>query len=126
MVAISLEVASDEIIESLVCAAEFDIGFYDDRIIGLHQGVEELVYADWPARFVANLEGIALEHPGHCHGTGELDNVGEVQLGKRFGIVANLEFFFGCVEDFPRLGEIGFCVLLDLLIGKDRPGAVLP
>ncbi|GAI17067.1 unnamed protein product, partial [marine sediment metagenome] len=39
-----LDIPANEIVESLVCAAQFDVTLYDDRIITLYKWVQEFVH----------------------------------------------------------------------------------
>ena len=96
-----LEVASDEVVEGLVGAAEFDVGFDHDRVPALHEGVHELVDVDGLAGLVAILEGVAFEHSGDGHFLAELEGIDEGHFVEPFGVVADFDFVGGHVEDLP-------------------------
>ena len=58
----ALQVAAHQQIESLVGAAEFDVGFERDGVVALHQRVEQLVHGDRLLFLEAFVEVVALEH----------------------------------------------------------------
>ena len=75
-----LQLASHQQVEFLVCAADFEVGFQRDRVVALHQRVEEFVDRDWLVVFVAFAEIVALQHARDGMGRGELDHVGRGQF----------------------------------------------
>jgi len=120
-----LYVAANEVVEGLVGAAKLYVAFDHNRVVALHQGVEEFVGIDVDVGGEALLEGIALEHLGDGLFGGNLDKLNKGQFGEPFAVVPDFEFFFGGVEDFAGLLEVGFCVLLDFLGREDGPCCVL-
>ncbi len=117
-----LEVAADEVVEGLISAAEFDVGFDHDGVPALHEGVHEFVDVDGFAGFVAFLEGVAFEHSCDGHFLAELEGIDEGHFVEPFGVVAEFDFFGGHVEDFSGLFEVGFGVGIDLFAGEDGAG----
>ena len=57
-----LQRAADQQIEFLIGAAELDVGAQRDRVIALHQRIQELVHGDRLAGLVALAEVLTLEH----------------------------------------------------------------
>ena len=107
------ELATRQQVEQLVGAAQLDIGFDDDRVVGLHERVEEFVQADGLAVGVALVEVVALEDAGHREVAGQLQQVLHVERKQPLGVVAQGGLLG--VEDLERLVDVGLGVRLDLL-----------
>ena len=65
LVVVLLQFATDQKIEFLICAAQFEICFQRNGVISLHQGVQKFVDGDRLAAFVALAEIVPLEHARH-------------------------------------------------------------
>src|SRR5215203_4237177 len=62
--------AHEQVVE-LVCAPQLDVGFYRDRVIGLHQRIEELRQRDLVVRGVPLAEVVALQDAGQGRRPGQ-------------------------------------------------------
>ena len=67
----ALHVAREEQVERLVGAAELDVGADRDRVVALHERIEQLEHRDRRARGEALGEVVALEHLGDRGGARE-------------------------------------------------------
>ena len=56
------ELAASQQVEQLVGTAELDVGFDDDRVVSLHDRVEELMHGDGLVARIAVVEVVALEN----------------------------------------------------------------
>jgi hypothetical protein len=106
-----LQLPPHQQIELLVGAAQFDIGLQRNRVITLHQRVEELVDRDRLVAMVALGKVIALEHA--CHGVrcGEANHV-----DRRHPIhPRRVEHHLGAaaIEDAEYLFGVGFGITRD-------------
>ena len=116
------EVTSGEKVEDLVVAAHLEVGLDDDGIVRLEHGVDELVQRDGLAVDVAVVEVLALEDARHVELAHELEHVSQ---GERLDPVAVVDDARALgVEDLHGLRDVGLRVLLDLLLGEGRTGAV--
>jgi hypothetical protein len=88
-----LQVPAHEQVELLVGAAQFQVAFQRDRVVALHQGVEELVDRDRRPRLEALVEVVALHHPGHRVLGGQLDHSAGAQGVAPLAVVANFGLF---------------------------------
>ena len=90
--------AGEQVVE-LVGAAELDVGLDRDRVVGLHQRVEELGDRDRLLRLHPLLEVVALEDPRDGDRPREPDDVGVGQLREPLAVVPHLGALG--VEDRP-------------------------
>ena len=74
-----LQLAAEQDVEGLIGAAELDVGADLDRVVRLHERIEELVDADRRAVAIALGEVVALEHARHGALRAETDHVLEAQ-----------------------------------------------
>ncbi len=88
--AIALQVPPDQQVERLIGASELDVRPHDDRVVPLHEGIEEFVQTDRDARAISLLEVVTLEHPGHRHARREPDHLFERQPGEPFAVSPDL------------------------------------
>jgi hypothetical protein len=117
---LALEVATDEIVEELIVATEFDIGFHGDRIVSLEDGVLKFGQADGDALFVAFGEVIPLKHAGDVDLSVEAKKVGTRKFGEPLPVPADFCFFR--IDNFENLVGVGLGVLFDDLRFKGRAG----
>ena len=104
------ELAAGKQVEQLVGAAELHIGLDDDRVVGLHERVEEFVQADGLAVGVAVVEVVALKDAGHREVAREASTGPPCSSAEQpFGVVAQCGLLG--IEDLERLVDIGLCVL---------------
>ena len=75
-----MTVAAREQVVELVGAAELDVGLDRDRVVGLHQRVEELGDRDRPPRGEALREVVALEDLRDGRRARQAEDLGEVEL----------------------------------------------
>ena len=75
----ALHVAADQQVEVLVRAAQFDVGAQRDRIVRLHQRVEELVHVNRHAVPKALREIVALQQARHGVVAAQADDIGRRQ-----------------------------------------------
>jgi len=108
---LTLEVASDEVIEKLIVATEFDVGLDGDRVVALEHGVLKFGEADGDALFVAFGEVVPFEHAGDVDLAVEAKEIGAGKFCQPFSVAA--DFGFLGIEDFEDLVGVGFGVLLD-------------
>ncbi len=103
--------------------ADLDVRLQSDGVVGLHEGVEELVDVDGVAALAPQGEVVALEELADGEVGGDLDQLLEVELAQPFGVVADDRAV--AVEDAEGLLGVGAGVLLDLLEREHGAGAVL-
>jgi hypothetical protein len=115
---LALEVATDKIVEELVVATEFDIGFHGDRIVSLEDGVLKFGQANGDALFVAFGEIIPLKHAGDVDLSVKSKKVGAREFGEPLSVSADFSFFG--IDNFKNLVGVGFGVLFDGLRFKGR------
>jgi hypothetical protein len=106
-------VAPHEEVVELVGPTELHVGVDGDRVVGLHQRVEELGQRDRVPGSVAFAEVVALEDAGDGRRAGQLYDVRHREGRQPLGVVANLGAIR--VEDHVGLLEVGARVLLYLL-----------
>ena len=120
---ILLHLATDQQVEFLVGAAEFHVCLERDRIVALHDRVEELVDRyRLPAR-VPLAEVVALQHAGDRVMRRELDEAGCVHGSHPARVEVDARRLF--VEDLEDLGFVGFGIGLDFFRRQRRTGRVL-
>ena len=81
--------------------------------------------ADGVAVFVPNLKSISLQHPRDRDRSGQLDHIGQPQIGRPFAIVSHLDLFRRHIQNFTGLVEITLGILLNLIGGQYRAGGIL-
>jgi len=108
---LTLEVATDEIVEQLVVTSEFDVGLYGHGVVALEDGILELGEADGNTLFVAFGKVVTFEHPGNVHLAVQTEQIGAGEFGEPFPVAAHLGFFW--IDDLEDLVGVGFGVLLD-------------
>ncbi|MNK76036.1 hypothetical protein D3C87_955970 [compost metagenome] len=118
-----LDLAAHEEVELLVGAAHLDVRLDGDRVVALHQGVEELVEGDGIVALVALGKVIARQHLGDRGLGRQFDGVSEGHAVQPLPVPVDLGL--GEVEDQAQLVEVGLGVLLDFLEGEGRPGGFL-
>ena len=113
------DVAAVEKIEELVSPADLEIGIDSYRVIGLAEGVEDLVSSN--RRFVLEpfCKVFALEDGLERLLSQQSKHVGGAHLRKPLGVVADLGVLG--IEDLEGLIEVGLGVGLHLLLRQDRP-----
>ena len=121
---LALKIASDEVVEELIVAAEFDIGVDGDGVVALKDGVLKLCEADGDALFVAFGEIVAFEHTGDIDLAVEAKEIEAGEFGEPFAVAA--DFGFLGIEDFEDLVGVGFGVLLDGFGIEGRAGFGAP
>ena len=114
--------ATDEQVEFLVGAAQFQIAFECYRVIALHQRVQKFVHADRQAFFEALGKVVALHHAGYVVFARQLNHAARPQGVAPLAVVANLCFVH--IDDQTELVEISFGVFSDLLGSQGRACAV--
>ena len=114
---------ADQQVELLVGAAELDVGLERDRVVALHQRIQELVHRDRLPGLVALGEIVALEHAGDRVLGRELDHARGAHGAEPPGIEVN-DGLFG-VQDLEDLVLVGPGVGLHFLRGQARAGGVL-
>ena len=103
----------------LVGAAELDVGFDGDRVVRLHERVQELRDRDrLPAR-VAPGEVVALQHLRDRHHPRQPNDVGEAELREPLAVAPDLGLLGD--EDLEGLVDIRLGVPVDLVVVQDRP-----
>jgi hypothetical protein len=108
-----LQLPTDQQIELLVGAAEFDIGLQRDRVIALDERVEEFVDRDRLSTFIALVEIVAFEHARDRVLRRQFDHIGGVHRAEPFRIEPQFGAF--AVEYFVYLGCVGFRVCQHVL-----------
>ncbi|ABA51107.1 hypothetical protein BURPS1710b_3413 [Burkholderia pseudomallei 1710b] len=117
-----LQLAADEQVEFLVGAAELEIGVQRDRIVTLHQRVQEFMDRDRDAALEAFREILALEHARDRVARRELDHPIRAERHRPLAVVADLGL---CAIEHERgLLEVGLRVRFDLLARERRAGRV--
>ena len=108
------DLAAGEEVVQLVGAAQLDVRLDRDRVIGLHERIEELRHGDRLLRRVPGGEVVALEQARDGHDPRQPDDVGKAELGEPLAVVAH----FGPlgIEDLHRLVDVRMGVRLDLLV----------
>ena len=115
------DVAAREQVVELVGAAQLDVRLDRDRVVGLHERVEELGDRDRLIRRVALREVVALEQARHGGRSRQAQHRGEVELAQPFAVEAHLEPRRVVVDEELRLLEVALRVRVDLLVGEHRP-----
>ena len=103
-----LQLATDQQIEFLVGATELDVGLQRDRVVTLHERIEEFVDRDGLPALVTLVEIIALEHARDGVFGGQLDHGGSIHCAKPFRVEA--QFGLLAIEHFVYLRRVGFRV----------------
>jgi hypothetical protein len=103
-----LQATTHQQVEFLVGTAEFDVRFQGDRVVALHQRIQEFVDRDRLLRRIALGEIIAFEHACNRVLRGQLDHVGRGHLSEPFAV----ETHFGAlaIEHLEHLLGIGLRV----------------
>ena len=117
------ELAAGKEVEELVAAAHLDVGLDLDRVVRLHDGVQELVQRDGRLGLIALGKVIALENAGDGELGGDREELLEVH-GEHPVTVVDDGRLLG-VEDLHGLGDVSRGVGLDLLLGELRARGVL-
>src|SRR5205814_4196220 len=112
-------VAARQQVEELVLPAELDVSFDRDRIVRLHEGIQQLRYRDRSLLCEPLREVVALEQARDRRRAREPKYFGEVELREPLAVEADLRA--AGVDDRRRVLEVALCVRVDLLTGKDRP-----
>jgi hypothetical protein len=110
---ILLQLPADQQVELLVGAAEFDVGLQGDRVVALHQRIQELMDRDRLSTFIALVEIVALEHARDRVLRRQLDHVGSAHRAEPFRVEA--QFGALAIEHLVDLGRVGFGVRLHVL-----------
>jgi hypothetical protein len=120
---VALDLARHQQVEGLIGAAELHVRLEGDRVVRLHEGIEEFVRGDRIAGRVAFRKIVALEQPRHRVARAELHD-----LGRRHRHPLAVEADFGArhVEHPPRLLDVGCGVALDLLAALRRTRLLAP
>ena len=113
------DLASGQEVVELVGPSELDVRLDRDRVIRLHQGIEELGHGDGLARRESLVEVVALEQARNGGRPREPEHVREVELREPLAVEANLRL--RGVDDLERLLLVGARVRIDLLVREDRP-----
>ena len=120
----SLQLPADQQVELLVGAAELDVGLQRDRVVALHQRIQELVHGDRLVRGEALREIVPLQHPRDRVRRGQADHPGGAQRLAPLGVVADLGP--RGIEHLRRLRVIRLGIGADLLARERRPRRVAP
>jgi hypothetical protein len=108
---LALKIASDEVVEKLVVAAELHIGVDGDGVVALKDGILKFGEADGDALFVAFGEVVAFEHAGDIDLAVEAQEIEAGEFGEPFSVAA--DFGFLGIENFEDLFGVGFGVLFN-------------
>ena len=92
---LALKVAADQQIEPLVGAAKFHVGFERDRVVALHQRIQQFVHRDRQLVLQAVREVFALDDSCDGVARGELDE----SVGAKDRHPAAVEIDDGCLRD---------------------------
>ena len=120
---LALELAAGHQVEELVAAADLHVGLHRDRVVGLHQRVEELADVDRVVALEAAGEIVALQELRHREVRGEAQHLAEVELAEPVRVAPHDRAL--PVQDAEDLVHVGAAVRLDLLRGEHRAGLVL-
>jgi hypothetical protein len=113
-------VLPEQDIELLVGSPNLDIRVQDDRVIPLHQRVEELVDKNGRVLFVSLSKIITFEHTGDRVTGRKLDHILEIHLVKPLAVKADGRLLF--IEYFKDLSLVGLGVLHDVFCRQLFPG----
>ena len=116
----ALDVAPEQQVEGLVGPAELDVGAHSDRVVALHQRVEQLEDRDRRAFGVARGEVLAVEQLGDGRRACEPEQLRHPHV-EPLAVEAQLVALGIVVEDLVRLALVGARVGLDLLVAENRP-----
>ena len=120
---VALNLAGHQQVEGLVRSAELDVGAQGDRVVGLGEGVEELVHGDRLAGRIALGEVVALQQPRDGVVGAETYEVLGRELVHPLTVEADLRTSH--VEQHAGLLDIGGGVPLHLLFGEGRTRLLL-
>ena len=109
-------------VEQLVGAAQLNICLDNHRVICLHDGIQELVEADWQLGRVAVMEVIALENASNGEVGSDLQKVFHAQGKNPFGIITKGGLFG--VKNLEGLVNVSLSVFLNLFTRKLRTRGV--
>ena len=112
------DLPSREQVVQLVGPAELHVRLDRDRVVRLHQRIEQLRDRDRLTSGVAAGEVVALEHLRDGHHPRELDDVGERQAGEPLAVPPYLRPLGD--EDLEGLLEVRLRVPVDLVVREDR------
>src|SRR3990167_1366978 len=112
----ALQLAPHQQVEFLISAAQLNIRLQSDRVITLHQRVEELMDGDRLIGRVALTEIITLKHP--CNGVlrSQANEICRPHLVHPGGVEGN--FSFRRIKNLEHLGLVGLRVLQHLLASQ--------
>ncbi len=110
--------AADEVVEKLVRAADFDVAPHFDGIAPLQERIQKFDDGNRRFRGVALGEVVAFEHPRDGHLAGKLQRVEHRHFAEPLAVAAHFGLFG--IENFERLVEVGFRVLVDFLFRQNR------
>ncbi len=119
-----MQFAAHQQVEFLVGAAEFEIGVKRNRVVTLHQRVQEFVDGDRQTALIPFREIFTLENPCHRVARGELDHAVGAERHRPFAVVADLGFF--AIQHQSSLLEVGLGVRLDLFARERRTSGIAP
>src|SRR5471032_1917133 len=119
-----LQFAANQQIELLVRAAELEIGVQRNRVVTLHERVQQLVNRDGHAALVALSEILALKNPRDGVTRRKLDHAVSAERHGPLAVVAHLGLL--TIQHERGLLEIGLRVRLDLLARQRRARGVTP
>ena len=119
---VPLDLAPDQEVELLVGASELDVGVEGHGVVGLGEGVHQLVHRDRGVIAHALRKVVTLEQAGDGVLGREADNVLEAQGVEPFAVEAD-DGLLG-IEDFEDLAAVGLGVAGDLFAGEGRAGDV--
>ena len=115
-----LQLATDQHVELLIGAADFEIGFECDRIVTLDHGIQQLMQKQRLLGGEPLLEVVALQQTGDAHLRRNLDQAAHAEFVHPFAVEADLGQL--AIENLERLRAIGFRIALDLLARQRLAG----
>ena len=118
-----LQAAPHQQVEFLVGAAQLHVGLQGDRIVALHQRIQEFMDGDRLLRGVALGEIVTLQHAGHGELAGQLDHVRGRHLAEPLGIEAQLGLF--AIQHLEHLVGVGAGIGLHVFARQRLAGGIL-
>ena len=116
-----MHLAANQQVESLVGAAQLDVGLKGDRVISLSQRVEQFVHGNGLFFVETLVEVLAFEHLRDRKFGGKADPVRRLQLVEPLAIETGLGLGLG--KNLEDLRHVGFGVAHDFFRAKRRTGS---
>ena len=122
---VALQGAAHQVVEQLVRAAQFHVGFQCHAVVALRERVQQFVNGDGHAALEALAEVVAFHDARDRVAAGEADHVGVPHGFEPLAVVADFQHLALLAQDQAALLQVALGVLARLLQRQGRAGLAL-